>query len=51
MIRAYDRQYLDSETFIKLKNESIEISKKLSGFITYLKNSTHKGNKYNRNDD
>lgn len=43
LIRAYDRQYLDSETFIKLKNESIEISKKLSGFITYLKNSAHKG--------
>jgi len=51
LIRAYDRQYLDSETFIKLKNESLEISKKLSGFITYLKKSTHKGNKFNRNDD
>ena len=48
LIRAYDRCYLDSETFIQLKNESIEISKKLSGFITYLKNSEHKGNKFNR---
>ncbi|SEM74612.1 four helix bundle protein [Chryseobacterium taichungense] len=49
LIRAYDRKYLDEEKFLKLKNESIEISKKLSGFINYLKNSTHKGNKFNRN--
>lgn len=51
LIRAYDRKYLDEEKFLKLKNESIEISKKLSGFINYLKNSTHKGNKFNRNID
>ncbi len=44
LIRAHDRKYLDEEKFLKLKNESIEISKKLSGFINYLKNSVHKGN-------
>ena len=49
LIRAFDRKYLDEETYLKLKNESLEISKKLSGFINYLKNSTHKGNKFNRN--
>jgi four helix bundle protein len=51
LIRAYDRKYLDEEKFLKLKNESIEISKKLSGFINYLKNSVHKGNKFNRSND
>lgn len=46
LIRARDRNFLEEEIFIKLKNESIEISKKLSGFINYLKNSDIKGNKF-----
>lgn len=51
LIRAFDRKYLEEETYLKLKNESLEISKKLSGFINYLKNSTHKGNKFNRKNE
>lgn len=46
LIRAMDRNFLEEEIFIKLKNESIEISKKLSGFINYLKKSDIKGNKF-----
>ncbi|MDO4763347.1 MAG: four helix bundle protein [Flavobacteriaceae bacterium] len=48
LIRAKDKNYLDDETFIKLKNESIEISKSLSGFVNYLKKSNIKGNKFNQ---
>lgn len=46
LIRAKDRNFLEEDIFIKLKKESIEISKKLSGFINYLKNSDIKGNKF-----
>lgn len=49
LIRAFNRKYLDEETYLMLRNESVEISKKLSGFIHYLKDSEHKGNKFNRN--
>jgi four helix bundle protein len=49
LIRAFDKNYLDEITFLELKNETILISKMLSGFINYLKNSEHKGNKFNRN--
>ncbi|KEY18132.1 four helix bundle protein [Kaistella antarctica] len=49
LIRAFDRNYLDESTFLMLKDEAINMSKKLSGFINYLKNSEDKGNKFNRN--
>lgn len=49
LIRAFDRNYLDESTFLTLKDDAINISKMLSGFINYLKNSEHKGNKFNRN--
>ena len=49
LIRAFDRNYLDENTFLMLKEEAINMSKMLSGFINYLKNSEHKGNKFNRN--
>ncbi len=48
LIRAHDRGYLDDEIFIILSKEIQSISKMLSGFINYLKNSEHKGNKFNR---
>lgn len=51
LIRAYDRGYLDEETFNFLKCETHLMSKMLSGFITYLKNSEHKGNKFNRKNE
>ncbi|MBP9927354.1 MAG: four helix bundle protein [Cyclobacteriaceae bacterium] len=46
LVRAVDRMYIDNDEFIKLNNEAIEISKQLSGFISYLKNSDLKGEKY-----
>lgn len=49
LIRAFDREYLDNDTFLLLTKETLQISKMLSGFINYLKNSTHRGNKFNRN--
>lgn len=49
LIRAFDRAYLDQESFHTLNTETLQVSKMLSGFINYLKNSTHKGNKFNRN--
>ena len=49
LIRAFDRNYLDESTFLTLKDDAINMSKMLSGFINYLKNSEHKGNKFNRN--
>lgn len=48
IIRAFDRNYIDEETFNTLKNEVVSLSKMLSGFINYLKNSEFKGNKFNR---
>ena len=51
LIRAFDRNYIDEEVFSFLKSETISLSKKLSGFINYLKNSEHKGNKFNRKND
>ena len=51
LIRAFDRNYIDEEVFSFLKSETISLSKKLSGFINYLKNSEHKGNKFNRKYD
>ena len=51
LIRAFDRNYIDEEVFSFLKSETISLSKKLSGFINYLKNSDHKGNKFNRKND
>ena len=51
LIRAKDRNYLDEEIFIVLKNEVVLLTKKLSGFINYLKNSEHKGNKFNRKNE
>lgn len=49
LIRAYDRSFLDKDTFFVLQEEAVNMSKMLSGFINYLKNSEHKGNKFKRN--
>lgn len=48
LLRAYDRGYIDLKTLIYLKDETALISKKLSGFISYLKNSEYRGNKFKR---
>lgn len=44
--RAYDKKYITDEELNKLIDKTTSISKKISGFITYLRNSELKGSKY-----
>lgn len=46
LYRARDREYLTTEEFDHLKDDILEVSKKLSNFIFYLKRSDMKGVKY-----
>src|SRR5688572_15401971 len=46
LYRAYDRSYLDDAAFNSLRDEALEISRGISGFIAYLKGSPIKGLKY-----
>jgi four helix bundle protein len=46
LYRAKDREYVSVMDFDKLKNEIEEISKQLSGFMNYLKQSELKGSKF-----
>lgn len=49
LIFAVDRQYLAKEEFELIKENLLKISRQLSGFITYLKNSELKGRKHKLN--
>ncbi len=44
--RANDFQYINQETQNKLNNHAIQISKKISSLITYLKQSEFRGTKF-----
>lgn len=44
--RAYDRGYLEESVFNSLKNESMSISKGLSGFMAYLRGTSIKGSRF-----
>ena len=44
--RAFDYEYIDQETLKELLDRTTGLSKKISGFISYLKKSTYKGSKY-----
>ena len=46
LYRALDRKHIDEAEFESAKNKAVEVSKQLSGFIKYLKNSGIKGTKY-----
>ena len=46
LYRALDRKYITSEKFEELANENILISKKITSFIKYLKQSDQKGFRY-----
>jgi four helix bundle protein len=46
LFRALDKAYINQEEFNLLESKSQEISKQLSGFINYLKNSEMRGEKY-----
>jgi four helix bundle protein len=44
--RAFDFQYIDQPILDNLIEKTINLSKHISGFMTYLKNSDFKGPKY-----
>lgn len=46
LYRAFDRKYLTEVTFQELKTEAHEISKMITGFISYLQSSSVKGSKF-----
>jgi four helix bundle protein len=46
LTRALDRGHITQTEFELMKNKAIEISKQISGFMTYLKGSNLKGSKY-----
>jgi four helix bundle protein len=46
LYRACDRKYLTTENFEQLKLKCITISKKITSFIKYLKESEQKGFRY-----
>jgi four helix bundle protein len=48
LYRALDKTYIEKSEFETLLAKSLEISNQLSGFITYLKNSELRGEKYVR---
>ncbi len=48
LYRALDRKHIDKEKFNELYASSDEISKMIKGLITYLNNSTIKGQKYKK---
>jgi four helix bundle protein len=51
LYRALDSNYLQESEFNLLQQESTVLSKSISGFIAYLKNSEMKGNKYKKTQD
>ena len=48
LYRALGQEYLDKEKFDKLYYSSNEISKMIKGLITYLNNTSIKGQKYKK---
>jgi four helix bundle protein len=48
LYRAYDYGYIDEETLNFLKDQSISLSGAISAFMTYLKNTELKGNKFKK---
>ena len=46
LYRCYDRKYINEEAFKSISDKTILNSKKISSFMTYIKNSDRKGSKY-----
>ena len=45
---ALDQNYIDEETFRRLKTQTEEISRSINGLMRYLRNSTLRGTKYKK---
>ena len=45
--RAFDYEYINQNVFDELVERTTNLSKKIAGFISYLKKSTYKGSKFN----
>ena len=43
---AFDEEYLDAADFKQLSERSIEVSRLISGFMAYLRESELRGNKF-----
>ncbi|MFC0343500.1 four helix bundle protein [Epilithonimonas hispanica] len=48
LIRAFDRKFINENEFNDLLKDFAELSKMISGFMKYLKNTEHNGNKFLR---
>lgn len=46
LYRAFDRNYISEDKLQEMVSKSLEISKSISGFIKYLKESEYRGNKF-----
>jgi four helix bundle protein len=46
LYRAFDRNYISEDKLQDMVSKSLEISKSISGFIKYLKESEYRGNKF-----
>lgn len=46
LYRASDREHITQEAFDELRNDAVEISKMLSGFMSYLQTSDLRGPKF-----
>ncbi len=46
LYRAYDRKHITEHSLSELKEEAIQISKRISGFMTYLKGTPFKWSKF-----
>lgn len=44
--RAFDFKYINKDELYELLEQTTNLSKKISGFISYLKRSSYKGTKY-----
>lgn len=46
LYRAFDRKYIPKEMCESLREEALEISKKISAFMSYLQKSAYRGSKF-----
>lgn len=46
LYRALDRNYITNEQFERLSQKTIDLGRKISNLMIYLKNSDLKGNKF-----